>query len=266
MVEGESNIFQRNNLGLPGTEVVVSESSRYVFVLGCSYVEAMQVPPDSMATSVFQRRLSRIDPRFQVLNLGHSGHDLYDSFRRSAFFEQTFPPEAVILEIHDDGASLLPRHAHPLTFTLPPDFGKPNLSLTTAVSIFLRDQSSLANIIANAIKNYQLGREEEERISRDRRSRENRGGEVSVPTDLFTCLGEFHRKYKEKFCVVSILQDAKENEALGDYCRKHGLKFLSKQVIIPENRISGSGHLNVSGNTALGDLLYGSFIEVHGKP
>jgi hypothetical protein len=185
----------------------------------------------------------------------------------SAYFEQTFPPEAVFLEIHDDGAAWLPRHPHPLTFTLPPDFGKPKLSLSTEVLIFLRDRSSLANIVAIAIKSdEQRKEEEEEKVSGNRRSPADDGREASLPMDLLTCLGEFHGKYKEKFCVISMLQDARENEALSDYCRTHGLKFLSKEILIPENELAGGGHLNVAGNAALGDLLYGSFIEVFGKP
>ena len=84
--------------------------------------------------------------------------------------------------------------------------------------------------------------------------------------DLFTCLREFHGKYKEKFYVVSIIPNARKNEALGDYCKEHGLNFVSKQIITPDNRIAGAGHLNVAGNAALGDLLYESFVDVHRKP
>ena len=263
-VEGGNKVFQRNNLGLPGTDVVVSDSSRYAFVLGSSYIEAGQIPPDSMATSIFQRRISKIDRRFQVINLGYSGHDPFDLYLRSAYYEQTFPPEAVFLAIQDDGAAWPSRHPHPLTFTLPPGFGKPKLSLTTAVSIFLRNRSSLANIIADAIKTVELRQDEE--VLKNRKFSEDHGRETSIPLDLLTCLWEFHARYKEKFCVLSILHDARKNIALSDYCRRHGLKFLGKEILIPENRLAGGGHLNVAGNAALGDFLYGSFIEVYGKP
>jgi hypothetical protein len=265
-VEGGNSVFQRNNLGLPGTEVVVSDSSRYVFVLGCSFVEAEQVPPELMATSIFQHRVSEVDPRFQIINLGHSGHDLYDSYRRSAYYERTFSPEVVFLEIHDNEAAWLSRHPHPLMFALPPDFGKPKLSLTTQVSIFLRNHSSMANVIANAIKTDELRREKEEAVARSKTSPADRGPEGSLPMDLLTCLEEFHAKYREKFCVLSIIQDARDNEALGDYCRVHGLKFRSKGILIPDKQLAGDGHLNVAGNAAFGDFLYESFIEVYGKP
>jgi len=266
-VEGKNSVFQRNNLGLPGTEVIVSDSSRYVFVLGSSYSEAMQVPPDSMATSIFERRLSKIDPRFQVINLAYSGHDLYDSYRRSAYYEQTFHPEAVLLEIHDDGAMWLPRHPHPLTFTLPPDFGKPKSSVTSYVLTILRNRSSLVNLIIDAVKaDERAEAQEEENALRKRTYSPNNGRGPLIPMDLFTCLREYHLKYKEKFYVVAMMPDARENKALGDYCKENGLNFVSKEIIIPENRIAGSGHLNLAGNAALGDLLYESFVEVHRKP
>jgi hypothetical protein len=265
-VEGGNRVFQRNNLGLPGTDVVVSGSSRYVFVLGCSFVEAEQIPPDSMATSIFQRRLSRIDPQFQVVNLAHSAHDLYDSYRRSAYYEQTFPPKAVFLEIHDDGAQWLPRHPHPLTFTLPPDFGKPKSSFPTEVLIFLRNRSSLVNMITIAYKYAEIREQDEVKGAESRRSTADDGREATLPMDFLTCLEEFHVKYKEKFCVISMIPDARENDALTYYCRSHGLKFLSKEILIPENQLSGGGHLNLAGNAALGDFLYESFVEVYGKP
>jgi hypothetical protein len=264
-VEGGNRVFQRNNLGLPGTDVVVSDSSRYVFVLGCSFIEAAPVPPDSMATAVFQRRLSRIDPRFQVINLGHSGHDLYDSYFRSAYYERMLPPEEVILEVHGEGSTWLPRHRQPLTFTLPPDFGTPVSSLATKAIIFARDQSSLLNMIGIAIKADQQRREDEEEIAKNKASAAAEKREPALPSDLLPCLEEFHEKYKEKFLLLSMLMDARENAILGDYCRSHGLKFVSKDIVVLENRTGPAGHLNVKGNKILGEFLYGSFLEVYGK-
>jgi len=265
-VEGGNRVFERNNLGLPGTDVVVADSSQYVFVLGCSFIEAEQVPPESIATSMLQRRLSLISPRLQVINLGHSGHDLYDSYLRAAYFERMLPPAAVILELHEDGAVWFPRHAHPLRFTVGPDFGRPVRSWTADALRLARNYSSLVNIVVNAVKADQRKRDEEEEIAGKRRTAAGTEEEPTLPADLLTCLEAFHEKYGEKFCLVSMLMYPRENQDLADYCKSHGMNFVSRDLIVTENRVAQAGHLNIKGNTALGELLYESYLKIRQKP
>ena len=49
-VEGGNRKFSRNNIGLPGLNVKIADDSKYIYILGSSFVEALQIPPEMIAT------------------------------------------------------------------------------------------------------------------------------------------------------------------------------------------------------------------------
>ena len=68
-VEGGNQIFKRNNLGFPGIDVKISKDSKYILMLGNSALEGLQINPEAMCTSVFQKKLNRVYSTYQVVNL-----------------------------------------------------------------------------------------------------------------------------------------------------------------------------------------------------
>ena len=85
-VEGNNKVYRYNNLGLPGKDVFINDSSKVVFMLGDSFLEAMQVPPEKMAVSEFGKLLEGTE--FKPLNLGAPNNDAYILWFRSNFFEK----------------------------------------------------------------------------------------------------------------------------------------------------------------------------------
>lgn len=59
VAEGEfkGKVFSRNNYGFPGDDLLEIEESINIAVLGSSYIEAQQVPPSMIATSIAQQKL-----------------------------------------------------------------------------------------------------------------------------------------------------------------------------------------------------------------
>ncbi len=111
-VEGWKSV-KYNNFGLPGSDINSLDS--LIVVLGSSFVEALQYDSDQIATSVFQRQLDQSGISIQVMNLGCSGHDPYDSWFRLKYYEQKhgFFTQGVILVINSDNLDWFSRHPRP---------------------------------------------------------------------------------------------------------------------------------------------------------
>jgi len=86
-VEG-STLTWVDNLGLPGTDVESLDS--LIVVLGSSYVEAFKFKPSDIASSIYKAKLDSLGYQRNVMNLGCSGHDLYDSWFRLKYYEDKF--------------------------------------------------------------------------------------------------------------------------------------------------------------------------------
>ncbi|MCX6163654.1 MAG: hypothetical protein NTU73_02140, partial [Ignavibacteriae bacterium] len=76
----------RNNLGFPGVDVDTAIGQKYVYVVGNSYVQAYEVEPDSMATSVLYKKVKNKFSNFSVLNLGRGDQDVYDSYFKCLYY------------------------------------------------------------------------------------------------------------------------------------------------------------------------------------
>jgi len=264
--ENGYNVFRRNNAGLPGNNIIISDTSKYILVLGNSFVEGCQVDPDSISTSVFQKKLNQSKSQYQVVNLGAEGHNIYDLWLRVNYFERIYPPAAVILIITENN---LINHSKNLTFELSPQFGSVNNSFKTKTMIYVRNTSSFINIISIALKHsFVKIVETENEIVLDRFGKNLLTPENSILYDtsgIGKCLIEFGKKYGDKFIAFSIIGDKSANDNYNKFCALHQIQFSAYPLITPEFEINHCGHLTSKGNQKLGELLYENFNRYNKK-
>ncbi len=253
-VEGGNKVYRRNNIGLPGIDVRISSASRYVFVLGDSFIEGYQVPPETIATSLLQKRLQASEPDRQVLNLGYSGHDPYDSYWRARFYEREYAPSHVCLVLEKPNAAELERQRHPLDFDAHPPVPTRLRSKRTELAMAIMNKSSFFNLITNLLKASKLNdviKEEEN---------EERGDGPALGNELKVCLNQFKARYGERFVLVWIGGDSLFERRLAGYCADSAIRFQAKNLMSAENRLGGKGHLSLQGNESLGECLYESLV------
>jgi len=247
-VEGGNNVFKRNNLGLPGIDVKISGKSKYIFVLGSSFVEALQVPPSKITTSIFQEKLKQIDPTYQVINLGYSGHDPFDSYRRAKYFSETYNPDKVILLIDKTNNKWFGRHKKPLDFSFNDNSFKRQSGLKAKINFLLRNNSSFINIIINGIKS----------INKNNKKKDKKNKIIEkdvVPKEMYLTLKEYKKRYKDKFYCISIMNSERTNQNIEEFCLMNNINFDFKTIKTKENMLNGTGHLNEIGNKKTGIFL-----------
>lgn len=256
-VEGGNTSHARNNLGLPGLDVQNGTEALYYLVCGSSYVEALQVAPESLATSVLQRRLQQDNPTIQVLNLGHSGHDIYDSYFRAAYFARTFPPARMILVVHEFDMSALwfNRHRHPLSFELPSDFGEETGSPAKRALIMARNASALINLLVEGFRS-EGGPASVQAPTPLAAAGTNDSASARRRTDILACLTAYAQRYPGRFLVASIITDSTLSSFVQNACEGNGVPFV--RVVVPGDQrfLGGGGHLTATGNVTLGRTIY----------
>lgn len=261
-VEGGNKVYSRNNAGLQGIDINISPASKYVFVLGNSFVKASEVPPEQMATSIFQKSLSELDNKFQVLNLGFYSHDPYQLLFLSEYFRKIYKPETVILVIERDYGEWMSGYPHPLNFELPYNFGEDETDLKFKLSTFFRNRSSFINLLASALKLSSVGGIDNQTNEGSNADYLLSKGPKELPEELKITLLEFQKTYSNKFILVSIIPKDTLNDALIKFCSINNINcFINSQIMTNPNRLNQNGHLNESGNKLLGEKLYEFFKE-----
>lgn len=247
-----------NNVGLPGSDI--DPSDEVIYVLGSSYIEALQYDPQHIATSIFQNKLKQDGFGNSVYNLGDSGASPYDSYFLLEYYKRVFrkDPHCVILVINSDYQSWLQRPPKPLTFSIPRDFGIVDRRLQPVIVNRLLGSSSLAHLL------YESHRQHKNRArSGELDSNEDDHSPV-LSHDLETCIIEFAKKYP-RFSVVSIVNSKVFNDSLSQFCFAIGVDCSTTLLMRKEYLINGTGHLNLQGNLLLGDELYNSYLELQHK-
>jgi hypothetical protein len=257
--ENGHQVFLYNNLGLPGTDVLVAPASAYVFVLGSSTLLAQQVPPPLTATAIFHDKAAALNRGFQVLNLGENGNDPYQSWFRAQYFKRGLPPAYVILLLENGSIVYLnKRYRGELDFSPPEKFGsfiRPGP--IKRITRFLRAHSPLMNLflyyafhrIRGDDPNLEEGESGSQRASTD-----------DIPARLYACLARFRASFGRRFLLLSIMTSQPNNDRLARFCRDSGIPFRASAAIeVPTYRIRGFGHLTEAGNRNLGEFLYESF-------
>jgi len=255
-VEGGNVVYSRNNLGLPGIDISATDSM-HIAVLGSSFIEAYQLKPDRIATSLLNKMLYDNGINAAVYNLGYSAHDPYDSYMRMMYYHNRVNPGFVILVINSDNAEWFRRHKHPLSFVPDKDFGKVRSGKLYKIQTIARNSSSLVAVIAKSISGNKL----EDVETNVKRNSETSPKVFRFTDDLTETLNEFKHKYRN-FAVVSIVGDMEFNDKLAAFCRTKDIVFHSKPIIQKQYLLLGAGHLNERGNQLLAQLLYSAYIEL----
>ncbi|MBN1472276.1 MAG: hypothetical protein JW925_10885 [Syntrophaceae bacterium] len=259
-VEGGNKVYRRNNIGLPGMDIKISNKARYIYVLGSSFVEAYQLPPTKIATSIFQTKIQIENSYYEVLNLGISGHDPYDLYWRAIYFEKKYPPARVFLVIDSTIINWFQRQRHPLNFDqklkAPTRFN----SLKMKYLGFYVNNSSLLNLLSKLrIKRGRGDNEVKESGLYEMKS----NGEFD--SDLIACISNYKKHFADRFSLISIINDNKLNSQISDFCNFNNISFISRIILLPKYRLNGKGHLNIEGNKLLGEMLHESFIRFDKK-
>ncbi|MGV8016803.1 MAG: hypothetical protein AB2L26_01275 [Ignavibacteria bacterium] len=248
-LRGKFEIYKRNNAGLPGLNVNLTESSKQVCVLGSSFIENAFMDPAFMSTSIFQNLLRASDSAYNVLNLGHNGFDVYESYRRLVYFEQRFKPDYVFLVINDYEAGSFKLVDKP--FLLDDNSFIADESFKTKTILFLRNTSSFIRLVSIMMQNdgVQTVMPPDEK---------EKSGIINLD-NLEVCLVGFNERYPGRFVCVSITCNESVNKRIDDFCLRNGIKFEHSCIMTPDNQVDGDWHLNEKGNNVLGVFLYNSF-------
>jgi len=262
-VEGGNKVYSYNNIGLPGTDVNINDSSKIVFMLGDSFLEAMQVPPDKMAVSVFAGLLKNTNTI--PVNLGSPNNDAYLLWFRTNFYEKYFKPDYVCLtvtclEVLDLNFQ---NHTSPFNFSLPDNFGNQiNEGRLERYSNVFRNNFASLNLIANGLNNYNSKQKEVPELSQT----PYKSSEYYQILDrLKECLLKYKEKYGSKFFVISMEPDESNNNLLSSLCQNLGINYKRRNLLTGENILKGGSHLNELGNQKLGELFYDAFTEFYKK-
>jgi hypothetical protein len=256
-VEGGNNIYSRNNIGLNGIDVNINKDSKNIFVLGNSFVKASEIPPEHIATSVFQKKLNELNKNTNILNLGFYAHDPFQLWYLSQYFRNVYPPQAVILVLERDYEYWMKGYQHPLEFKLPENFGTEETSASFRLISFLRNNSAFINLTASALK---LSGGTATEVSNDAEDMLMSGKLDSVPDDLKTVITQFKNTYGDKLIIVSIMPDEVLNGKFAEFCSRADIKCIyDSGIMVPQFRLNKSGHLNEEGNKKLGEKLYEAY-------
>lgn len=261
-VEGGNKVQSFNNIGLPGNDISISKESKYVFVLGSSFIEAVQIRRDEIATSIFQKKIKQIDPYYQVINLGRAISDPYASWFRLLFYKKYFSPSYVILTI-DNFLFIkdwMDRYKKPLDFSYSKNFGEviPANKIKSFVYKF-REYSAFFNLLIDGIKRIYSGKTINWMYESPEKTKDNIS---EISESLKNSINMFKKMYSDKFFVVSFSENDICNKLLGNFCKENCIPFYADASIIAENnRIDNKGHFNQKGNLLLGEFLFDSFID-----
>ncbi|MBI5403536.1 MAG: hypothetical protein HY959_09045 [Ignavibacteriae bacterium] len=244
--KGKFEIYKRNNLGLPGIDCDTGVNSKYVCILGSSFIENNYIKPEALSTSVMQNLLKDTDKNYNVLNLGYNGYDPYDSYRRIYYYEKKFKPETVILVINAYNSDSYRLTENP--FELNSDLFTIDNTFRTKINLLIRNNLSCARLMLTLVQGANAEQVVEPSVEPPDANK------VDL-TDLEICLMQFDKKYKEKFICVSIMNNDTINMRIDSFCKLNNIKFEYSNLMIPENQIIGDWHLNENGNSKLGYFL-----------
>lgn len=235
----------------------IHKDSEYIFVLGNSFVKASELPPEQIASSVFQKKLNELNKNTNVLNLGFYAHNPFQMWYLSQYFRNIYPPSAVVIVLERDYEYWMKGYKHPLEFKLPENFGTEETSASFKLISFLRNNSAFINLTASALK---LSGGTTSEVVQDDDPLLMSGNLDYVPEDLKTVITEFKKIYGGKLIILSIMPDELLNGKLAEFCAGADIKCIyDSGIMSPQYRLNKSGHLNEEGNKKLGEKLYEAY-------
>ncbi len=262
-VEGGITVTELNNLGLPGNDVDTN-NSKYIFILGNSFVESAQMQQNKTSTAILQDMLKKSNNDYQVLNLGKSAADLYTLFFRSIFYSRNYEPEIVIyvVESLERMKHYFERHEGRFNFEIPEYLGSEYpIGSLKKIRDKLRIISAYANLVYNSFEYFRSDKinSYEQNSTENEINKENVNNEdLSVfINQMKDCLTNYKKYYRNKFKIVSICSTNEENKIIKEISKELDIdSYLNTTVLNNNNQIKSYGHLNESGNKELGIFLY----------
>lgn len=253
-VERGFKVYRYNNLGLPGSDVVMGPGCTSVVVLGNSYVESKAVPPEKISTSVCMEILRKSDPSVQVINLGKGGQIPDLGFHRLSFWAQRLQPDWIVLVLNDAMVSNAEKYGQEVDpereMSYPPVTEKKIVWANRLLGV-----SAFANCLRTGIK-YS---------AKDAR-RPDPEPAVSVADGSFAgyerglaILASNIMSYKQQYGDQLLVYSMFSGEYAGffkDFCRIHGIHHRQDSNLMSDPRCKiGEGHFNEFGNKLLGENL-----------
>lgn len=252
--EGGFKITRRNNVGLPGIDILNDQGSRNVVLLGNSFIEGSQYQGKYIAAGYLQEKLVNMSKPLSVVNLGSSAHDPYVLWYRLLFFERYYIPHKVILvyESFERMKYYFSRWAPQLQYEDKLEFRELDTRPLVLVFRHIKNRSSYLNLLSSLVT-----------INKGTNDNTNDGNKKSSITDQETLeylkmsLVNYQKKYGNDFIFVSIMRDNPFESELVSFCKENGINYsANNRIMLPHNLIKGVGHLNIQGNKLLGDYLY----------
>lgn len=253
-VEGGNITEYRNNYGLPGNDIIITDSTKKIILLGNSYLTATQVKKEKMASTIFQKELKKIDSNYYVINLAADGHDVYGLYLRMKYFENIFDkPYKVILVLTDDNVKLLKRNKDIKFENYEKDW-KENKTLSFQTQKIIRNTFASVNLLRH------LDRDKKEAIEIENKTKDGIASDRksnNYYSQLDSVLLKFKENHGRKFIVLSISNDTELNEHLKQLLEINSIYFSTENIIKFENIFLA--HLNEKGNNDLGLFMYKVF-------
>jgi hypothetical protein len=262
-MEDGYHVYRKNNLGLQGTDVVLNDKSKYIYVTGNSYIEARASAPQDISTSVFMDLLHKnVSRDYQVINIGIGGTIPYEGWCRLVHWSKKIKPDYVILVITDSSViNMLLSTRHP--YVLPENFNTEVHNWKFEIVKVICNNSSFANLLRVSIRKSGITVP----ITKSEKVFFRPYADLEVTEDsyqlLLTSLLAFKKNYGDKFICLSLM-NSMWNKRLVTDCRNLNIHFDYDSNLKNMNQfvISGGAHFNKQGNQLLGKDLYKAFILI----
>jgi len=260
-VEGGNIIVCKNNLGLPGADITISPSSKYLYLMGTSFLEAVETPHDKIASYYFQKKLQQDYPQFQVLNIAYRNNDPYAQFYRLNYYIRQYPASygvLVIENVYPDNFWLR-RYGKKLSFDIKDNQYRISRTFKAEAPRILRNRSSLANLIVR-----QFGTQANEQADLNPVKSVQQPSQISYEYSFEVynkVLFQMKQLLKGNLLVVCIANDTNLANEINGICTSLDIGYVYGKVLLRENQLNGKGHLNQKGNAELGQLLYEAVIS-----
>lgn len=255
--EAGFNIYEYNNVGLPGIDVDLM--NRKIFVLGNSFIEARAIGPDNLATSVLQRLLSRNGMHYNVFNLGKSGHIPCAAYYRMKYWKHRYKPDMVILVLEEYMLGNLSRTFEFINYEEINSVKNTEVKGKEFLGAKMCTVSALVNLFRNGIKHSNVKNEENDRQRPEQVNRVTKDKSEETDRVMKGILSDLKYFTQEdiKLFVFSLLED-EYNEKLSNFCEDEHIPFGFNSELRNDRKllINGKGHFNEQGHYRLGEALF----------
>lgn len=244
--EGGFKVFKRNNLGLTGADVLPNK--KYIYLLGSSYVEAMEVEPRRIAASVLNDLCHKSG--YQVVNIAYRGNTPYEQYCRLRYYSTIYKPDIVLLVLDSTYEPWYKQRKYVQTDpSKKKNFGIEDSSTKRKIYRQLRNNSALVNLLVPALGvKQQVADGDPQKVE----------SSVRVKHDVSELVKSIRliNDSTDKFAVVSFIKDSKSVEMLKAEMQDIDIPFFHQDIKKPGHILVG--HLNEIGNRKLGEVLYES--------